>query len=180
MLFVAGLATVSALVGCTGFGNVFNDEFLTQIGLGERVPTLPEEAPAITIEIENQTNRVIEYRISWRAGDADSLEFFERTGTLAEGDKLAEAVICPVSEMTIGDVSNLDAAGAIVRLGGGGPDDAFIEVEPFGVLLQNQVNYNCGDAVTFAIVPSAATSSGYQLFAFVRRSGVTIPITTSP
>lgn len=177
---LVGVGLSALLAGCTGFGSLFNNEFLTEVGLGDQVSVLPGEAPAIIIEMENQTGRVVEYRLSWRAGDEDDLEFVERTGTLAVGDKVAEAVICPVQEITVGDVSNLDAFGAVVRLGQGTADDAFIEVEPFGVLLQNRVNYNCGDIVTFAVRPSGATASGYQLFAYVRRSGATIPLTTSP
>jgi hypothetical protein len=73
--------------------------------------------------------------------------------------------------MTLGDVGNLDATGAIVRLGGGTADDPYIEVEPFGVLLQEGINYDCGDVITFTILPSSATLSGYQSFAFIRRSG---------
>ncbi|GAF86848.1 unnamed protein product, partial [marine sediment metagenome] len=47
----------------------------------------------------------------------------------------------------------------------------YIEVEPFGVLLQEGINYDCGDVITFTILPSSATLSGYQSFAFIRRSG---------
>ena len=45
-----------------------------------------------------------------------------------------------------------------------------IEVEPFGVLLRNGANYDCGDGVTFAVTNSGATLSGYQVFAFIERA----------
>ena len=80
--------------------------------------------------------------------------------------------------MTLGDVSNLDAAGAIARLGGGGSADPFVEIEAFGVLLQQGINYDCGDSVTFTILPSSATLSGYQVFAFIRRSGAQTEVAT--
>jgi hypothetical protein len=33
------------------------------------------------------------------------------------------------------------------------------------------INYDCGDGVTFAVQSSGTSSSGYQTFAYIRRSG---------
>jgi hypothetical protein len=65
----------------------------------------------------------------------------------------------------------LSAAGAVVRLGTGSAEDPIVEVEAFGTLLRDEVNYVCGDEVTFAVGLSSATASGYQVIAFIRRSG---------
>jgi hypothetical protein len=168
---VAGAALALGLLvadGCADIQNLLNPTFLQAIGVRESAASLPGEAPAVVIEVENGTQRVIEFRITWRDADA---EIHERNGTLGVGEKYAEALICPVVEMTLGEVGNLDAIGAIVRLGGGSADDPFVEVEPFGVLLQEGINYDCGDMITFTILPSSATLSGYQSFAFIRRSG---------
>jgi hypothetical protein len=162
------LAGILAAGGCADIQNLFNPAFLQAVGAGEAAATFPGEAPAIVIEVDNGTQRVIEFRVTWR--DIDG-EIQERTEALGLGAKYAEALICPIEEMTLGDVGNLDATGAIVRLGGGTADDPYIEVEPFGVLLQEGINYDCGDVITFTILPSSATLSGYQSFAFIRRSG---------
>lgn len=172
---VALLTGLPFLSSCLTAGDLFNPAFLQALGGGERVANLPGEAPAIVLEVENGTQRVIEFRLTWR--DVES-RIQERTRSLGLDEKFSEALICPVEETTLGDVSDLDATGAIVRLGTGTADDPFIEVEPFGVLLQEGINYDCGDSVTFTVLPSSATLSGYQIFAFIRRSGAQAPMET--
>ena len=128
------LATCLSIVvaaGCSGnLTSLFNDEFLTQLGVTQRAASLPGSAPAST----------------------------------------GRAVNCPVTEITLGDIADLSQTGALVRLGDGTPDDPFVEVEPFGILFKVGANYDCGDSVTFAVVPSAQTASGYQTIAFVQRA----------
>lgn len=162
------VASALCLAGCTGVSGFLNPEFLQVLGVGQTVAYLPGEAPAIVVEVENGVDRVIEYQISWR----DPQGVVQReTGTLGPGKKMGEVLFCPIEEVTLGDVSNLDGTGAIVRLGEGGSNDPIIEVEPFGVLLQEGINYDCGDSITFTVLSSSATLSGYQAFAFIRRSG---------
>jgi hypothetical protein len=156
------------VAGCTGPSELFNPEFLQTLGVRESAANLPGEAPAVVVEVENRTGRTIEYLVTWREGNG---EIERRTGVLPAGSKDGFVVFCPLEEVTLGDVSDLNATGVIVRLGAGGASDPFIEVEPFGVLLQNEINYNCGDGVTFAVLSSSATLSGYQVYAFIRRSG---------
>ena len=162
------LAIALCLCGCPSIQEFLNPTFFQSLGIGKVAADAPGEAPAIIIEVENGTERVMEFRLTWRDGDG---QIHERTGILGVGDKYSEALICPIEEMTLGDVGNLNAIGAIVRLGSGTAFDAFIEVEPFGVLLQEEINYDCGDVITFTVLPSSVTLSGYQSFAFIRRTG---------
>lgn len=162
----AGAAFSAA--GCAaGLSTFLAPEFLNEVGVGTRVAALPGDAPAVLLEVENRTGRVAEVQLQWREGDSD-------VGVLPElldpGERVALALVCPIDEITLGDVSNLMLSGARIRLGDGGADDPFIDVEPFGVLLRDQANYNCGDIVTFAVIPSGATRSGYQIVAFIRRA----------
>jgi hypothetical protein len=46
--------------------------------------------------------------------------------------------------------------------------DPYIDVEPFGIVLQEGLNYECGDAITFSVQRSTETLSGYQIFAYIR------------
>ena len=165
---VAVLGWTGLLFGCLNAASLLNPELLTTLGLAARASDLPGEAPAVVFEVSNQTGRTIEFLLSWRDANNDVQQ---RRRALPAGDSFAEVVVCPASAVTLGDVSNLDAVGAWVRLGNGGPDDPFIEVEPFGVLLQDGINYDCGDVVTFSVQRSNATDSGYRVFAFIRRSG---------
>ena len=156
--------TLSTAIGCFNPASLLNPDFLSTIGLGAKVAITPGENPAVVIEVQNQTARVVDTRLTVRdsAGNVS-----ERQYTLGVGQKRAEAWVCPVEAMTLGDVSDLSSTGAIVRLGNGNPDDPFVVVEPFGVLLQNEINYTCGQKVNFSVVNSGATQSGYQIFAFV-------------
>jgi hypothetical protein len=154
--------------GCVDVGGFFNPEFLQQLGVQAKAASTPGEAPSLLVEVENRTGRPIEYLLSWRQADS---EVEQLPGVLDVDGKDGLVLFCPVEELTLGDVSNTDATGAVVRLGNGGASDPLIEVEPFGVLLQEEINYDCGDSVTFAVQRSSATLSGYQIFAFIRRTG---------
>lgn len=164
------LAVVCAsvlLAGCGSAVNLLNPDFAASLGLTQSVALLPGEAPSVLFEVENAAGRTIEAQLSWRDPEGDVVT---RTMVIPAESKLAETVICPVSEVTLGDVGNLRSTGAIVRLGTGGANDPIVEVEPFGVLLQEGVNYDCGDSVSFRVQLSGATLSGYQIYAFIRRS----------
>ncbi|MBI5863741.1 MAG: hypothetical protein HZB38_04390 [Planctomycetes bacterium] len=161
------LSAFVALGGCITPTEFFNQEFLAQVGLSAGAANLPGEAPAVIVEVENRAGRVVEAQVTWRGPDG-LVE--ERILVIPVDAKVSEAVICPVDEMTLGDVSNPNATGAYVRLGNGGAADPFIAVEAFGVILKEGVNYACGDSVTFTVMPSSQTLSGYQAFAFIRRA----------
>ncbi|MBU0639999.1 MAG: hypothetical protein KKB50_14115 [Planctomycetes bacterium] len=167
----AGLLAIAlALGGCVGspITASFNPEFLSDVlGLGTSAASVPGDAPAVLVLIENHTGRWIDAQLSWRV-KSDVVD--ERLFTIPNGSELGEVLICPVEEITLGDVGNLSAIGAAVRLGNQGPNDPFVEVEPFGVLLKDGVNYECGDRITFSVRTSSATASGYQVFAFIQRA----------
>lgn len=164
----AGLGYGAMSAGCGPVLGLFNTEFLTAIGATGRAATLPGEAPAVVVGVENGVSNVIEFRLTWRDSEGRTQE---RTQVLEPGVRFAEAVICPMSEVTLGDVADLRATGAVVRLGNEGAADPVVEVEPFGFLLQEGENYDCGDRITFRVVASGATASGYRIFAFLQRSG---------
>jgi hypothetical protein len=164
---VTCLLTGAVLCGCADLNNLLDPSFLGALGFSSRAASLPGDAPAVVVAIDNRTARTIEVRITWRDDDN---RVGERLRVLPPDTNVAEAVICPVTELTLGDVSDLNQPGAFVRLGSGGSDDPFIEVEPFGVLLKEDANYSCGDEVTFTVQASSATLSGYQIFAFIRRA----------
>lgn len=155
---------LGALGGCFNPTSLLNPDFLSTIGLGSKVAIVPGENPAIVIEVENQTTHVVDTRLTVRDGAGN---VSERQYTLGAGQKRSETWVCPVEAVTLGDVSDLTSTGAIVRLGNGDPADPFIVVEPFGVLLRNEINYACGQKVNFSVVTSGATQSGYQVFAYV-------------
>ena len=172
----AALVLGAALVGCSGFQvtNLLNEDFLSALGFGEQVATLPGDAPGLLVSVENMTDRFIAMAVSYRDIN-DNVQSYSTT--IASGDKSSRLLGCPVQEITIGDISNLNLSGARVYLVNdlSDPNAAsaapYIEVEPFGVLLKSTVNYDCGDGLILTVQPSTLTSSGYQTIAYIRRSG---------
>lgn len=165
-LTLAFVALLLATGGCSFGLELFNGEFLSQLGLSDQAATLPGAAPSLLVQVENRTSKTIQAVVSYRLG-TDEVKSF--TLVLAPGLKSGQALICPVSEITLGDVTNLQSVGARVLLGQN-PGSAFVEVEPYGVLLKVGANYDCGDGILFAVTPSSATRSGYQTFAYISRS----------
>lgn len=170
------LALGAALLGCGAFQltNFVNPDFLSALGLGTSVASLPGDAPGLLVSVENQTDRFIAITISYRDVNDDVQSY---SSTIASGDKSSQLLTCPVQEITIGDVSNLNLSGARVYLVDTLSDPnaissaPYIEVEAFGVLMKTSVNYDCGDGLIFTVQPSSLTSSGYQTIAYIRRSG---------
>jgi len=165
---VAGGLALVLVSGCGDLLGLFNGEFLSALGMGSSVASLPGDAPTLYVGIQNGTDKVIEAQLSYRTKDTG----VETITTVVEpGQTTAQALGCPIDELTLGSVTDAKGVGARVRLGDGTAADPFIEVEPFGVILKNQVNYSCGDGVTFVVNRSSATRSGYLITAFFQRAG---------
>ena len=167
-LLAAACLSLAATAGCVGnLTNLFNDEFLNQLGVTQRAASLPGSAPAIVVQVENRTDRTIDAVVSMRMG-GDNVDSF--VTNVPPGASTGRAIICPVTEITLGDIADLTRVGAVVRLGDGTANDPTIDVEPFGVLLKEGANYDCGDSITFAVVQSSQTQSGYQTIVFLQRA----------
>ncbi|MBU0616232.1 MAG: hypothetical protein KKI02_00800 [Planctomycetes bacterium] len=174
----ASLGLGALLAGCGLVGevtNMFNPDLLSSLGMGANVATLPGDAPGLLVAVENRTSRWASMVVSYRDSE-DKVRNY--TTLVAPGDKSAQMLVCPIGEITLGDVSNLKQTGARVYLLDTATADPnsvavapFIEVDAFGVLLSEEVNYDCGDGVTFALLTSSTARSGYQAYAFIRRAG---------
>ncbi len=173
---VAGVLS-AVLTGCTvlqDFTNVLNPDLLSALGLGVQVANLPGDAPGLLVGVDNRTSRWAALTVAYRTSAEQAKSF---TTNVAPQNKSAQMLICPITEITVGDVSNIKQSGARVFLIENATavtdleNAPFIEVDAFGVLLMEGVNYDCGDAVTFAIQESSISRSGYQIYAYVRRSG---------
>ena len=154
--------------------NLFNPDLFELLGSGGKVASLPGDAPGLLVAVENRTDRWVQMVVSYRDQDEEARSF---TTLVAPLDKSGQMLVCPIQEITLGDVSNLQLSGARVFLVDEISADTdlasmpFIEVDAFGVLLIDAVNYNCGDGVTFAVQASSQAASGYRVFAYFRRSG---------
>jgi len=172
---IGAVAVVVMLLspGCGTLTAVLSPDLVAALGVGESVSTIPGDAPEILVTSRNDTGNTVQMIISYRDGEG---EVRSLVNTIQAGGKSATALPCPVTEITLGDISDLDAAGARVILGAGDPiADPFVNVEPFGVLLRDRLNYSCGDSLTFSVQLSGATRSGYQTFFYVQRSDAAQP-----
>ena len=166
---VLGVLAASLLSGgCGSALNLFQPEFLTALGVSQSVATLPGDAPTLLVAIENHTDKRVRTQVSYRTQSTGVEQYFS---SVEPGQRTAQALICPIQEITMGDLSDTKAVGAQIVLDNGtGSDIApVIDVEPFGVILKTGVNYDCGDSITFAVESSNATLSGYRIFAFFQR-----------
>jgi len=177
-LILAGLVALGiCLAGCgtllQSFYSIFNPDFLPELGIGTQAASLPgNAAPGLLVSVENRTGRPAEITVMYRTGSQTE----QFTTNVASHQKSGQMLICPIEEITVGDVSNPKLSGARVFL----IDDVsdpnalaaapFIEVDAFGQNLQEGVNYDCGDGVTFAIQDSAVSQSGFQIFAYIQRA----------
>lgn len=159
---LAMLVTALLLGGCSP-ADFLNEQFLASIVGGSAV-TLPGNAPTLLVAVENHTNRPAAIQVAYRDSNNALRQY---TAGVEPGQRTAKALMCPVSEITVGDLSDPSATGAWIQMAGGG---VFIEVEPFGVPLKVEQNYDCGDGITFVVQPSGATKSGYQLFAYIQHA----------
>jgi hypothetical protein len=173
-LLIAGLlgGLAGLTMGCLDASTFLNSNFMNSVLGAETVATVPGEAPGLLVSVENRTDRLASLTVSYRDSDSAVVTY---TVELAPGNKSGQVLACPVSEITLGSVSDLSVSGAAVSLVSagtvatvaGGP---FTDVEAFGVLLRQDVNYSCGDALQFVVRSSSVSRSGYETIAFFRRA----------
>lgn len=163
---VAGLGVGLLLGGCSPM-DLVNPDLVTSMTGGAAV-TLPGNAPALLVAVENRIDRLVYATVNYRDAN-DALQSY--TAVVEPGQRTAKALMCPVPEITLGDLSNPSIGGVRVVLGNGTEADPYIEVEPFGIPLQVEQNYDCGDGITFTVQFSGETKSGYQTFAYIQRAG---------
>jgi hypothetical protein len=172
LMVVAMVLSVGlSMGGCFSPASYLNPDFLSALGAGSQVASIPGDAPALLVSLENRTDRMVRAMLSYRLPDV-GVETV--TYTIAAGESTAQALICPVEEITLGDVSDANVIGAEIVLDTGVGYEALapvIEVEPFGVVMKDGVNYDCGDAIQFTVQASGVTRSGYQIFAYIQRTG---------
>ena len=164
---LVGLLGSVLLFGCVGITDFFQPEFLEALQGTSHVASLPGDAPALLVEVENGTDRVVVAMVSYRASDGNLDSF---TAFIEPFDSTAQALICPIADITLGELNNTSAVGARILLGAGSLNDPYIEVEPFEAMLHAGIDYDCGDAITFAVQPSNETLSGYRIYAYIRRA----------
>lgn len=160
--------------GCVDLTGMLNPEFAAALRLTSSAASLPGDAPGLLVTVENRTDRWASVVVSYRDVNRDVVSY---TTLVPPQSRTGQMLTCPVPELTIGDVANRNAVGARIyvvdTIDTAALDSTpYLDVEPFGVLLQEGANYNCGDGLLLTVQPSSLTRSGYQTYVYVRRSGL--------
>jgi hypothetical protein len=117
----------------------------------------PGLAPFIAMRAVNMTNQGVVFTLSWQhTGASQPSQFQFRVGPDFNGGIV---VACPVSRLTLGDVQNRDATGALIVFA----DNTRQEVPTLGKILLSDVDYFCGDLVIFAVMRDESTVGGYSV-----------------
>lgn len=165
-----GTLVFGLAAGCLSAAEFLNPEFVSSLGAA-RVATLPGQVPGLLVKVENRTSHWIEITLSYRDSD-DTVQDF--TTALAPHGMTGQMLICPVSAITVGSLSNREVSGARVALtdeaAGIGDGVPFVDVDPFGRVLEEGINYDCGDELLFVVEPAAEMSSGYRSLVYHRAS----------
>ncbi len=170
---LVGLGLLLASVHGCGQVSVLNPDLFSSLGLSSQSASLPGDAPGLLVRVTNSTGRTSQIVVSYRDEDSSVQSY---TVTVGPGDSTARMLVCPIEEITVGNVSDLEEVGAVVYLADGAVSAEqadlvpFVEVDSFGLLLREEVNYDCGDAIEFTLRVATSAQSGYQVVAVVDRA----------
>jgi len=78
------------------------------------------------------------------------------------GQDIGALIPCNVTVVTVGDVDDPTVAGAWVVYN---PplDPVQLPIKPFGKILQNGIDFRCGDTISFISISDSSAKEGYSL-----------------
>ncbi len=177
MLRIMLALSLGAALTWGGVGAGCNPNLVSSLGGTASLPTAPGANPYILVRFQNQIKGPPQNSGQTAASGVDFLATYRMTGakysiTGVMGDGLeytadfGELVPCNMTVITLGDVDDLTAPGAWVAYHGT-LDPVLQPLAPFGKLLQNGVDFRCGDVLTFItyLMPENSRSYGvdYQV-----------------
>lgn len=163
--------------GGVGFG--CNPGLIQSLGGAANLPTAPGTTnPYVLVRVVNAVSGAtmpvppgsttlgapvgVGFSLDWRyAGGLTGGLGFGGDG-LAPGEDIGELVNCNITVITMGDVNDLTAPGAWLRYHGT-LDPVEQPLAPFGKLLQNGVDFRCGDVITFVTYNDSSLTRGYAI-----------------
>jgi hypothetical protein len=162
--------------GGLGFG--CNPAFVQSLGGAAYVPTAPGTNPYILVRVLNAVSGAtmpvppgsttlgapvgIGFALDWRYAGGQPGGLGLPGAGLAQNEDIGELVDCNMTVITMGDVNDLTAPGAWLRYHGT-LDFVQQPIVPFGKLLQNGVDFRCGDVITFVTYNDSSATRGYAI-----------------
>ncbi len=156
------------LYGGMGFG--CNPSFIQSTGGSAHLPTAPGDADYIMLRLVNsidgayvpgtQTPVGVGYLGTYRIAGSNLPGFFGVGGSgLVPGEDFGILIPCNVTTIALGDVNNPGQDGAWLIYA----DDVGQPLVPLDKVLQNGVDFRCGDVVTFITHNSPNDSRSYAV-----------------
>ncbi len=158
--------------GGVGFG--CNPNLTQSLGGTANLPTAPGETPYVLLRMTNAITGPtigglptgapvgVNYLITWRYAGGTTDMWGTSGGGLAATEDLGVLIPCNVTVITMGDVDDLTADGAWLAYHGA-LDFVQEALQPFGKLLQNGVDFRCGDVLTFVTYNDSSNARGYSV-----------------
>jgi hypothetical protein len=154
----ATLGWMSLSAGC-------NPQLIGSLGGERHLPITPGATDYILIRFYNAASMPagtgMEFNQQYRIAGGAMYGFGGVTG-LVDGEDFGQLIPCNVTVVTLGDVDDPTVAGAYVIYN---PplDPVRRAIKPLGKILQNGIDFRCGDTITFISVNDSTASEGYSL-----------------
>jgi hypothetical protein len=170
--------------GGTGLG--CNPSLIQSLGGEANVPTAPGENPYILLRLINgiavppsvsgtiPIPSGVGYLATWRYAGGQRDAWAIGGSGLAVTEDFGRLVNCNMTVITIGDIDDLTVTGTWLLYGG----NVVQPLKPFGKILQNGVDFRCGDVLTFITYYDPSSPRNYAVDYQVQSGqGVTGPFT---
>ncbi len=160
----------------TALGLGCNATFLSSTGMSSYVPSTPGANPYIILRFTNsilgpdqspdELNQPGEacFWATWRyaGGGLDSIGG-KGTNDMGAGMDYGVVLPCDLTVMTVGNVDDLTQPGAWITYNPGGESNVLQALPPMGRVLQNGVDFRCGDVITFMLEPNNAIPARFDI-----------------
>jgi hypothetical protein len=163
--------TLGAALTWGGAGLGCNPNLVQSLGGESNVPTAPGQNPYILVRLVNAVSvpasvsgtipipSGVGYLATWRYAGGQRDVWGIGGGGLAATEDYGRLVDCNMTVITLGDIDDLTVAGAWLIYGG----NVTQPLKPFGKLLQNGVDFRCGDVLTFVTYYDPSSSRNFAV-----------------
>ncbi len=154
---IAVLAVLGTVLGCNNMGtDSLNPQFMEVLGT-PYAPVAPGTAPFVVIRVLNMTDHQVIFYISIEPANGEPIQPI--TANVNSGFDGGMALSCPIPRITLGDVTNRDATGALIVF----DENTRQEIPALSKILRDGIDYFCGDLIVFAAIKDNSTVGGYSL-----------------
>jgi hypothetical protein len=163
--------TFGAVLTWGGVGLGCNPSFVQSLGGAAALPTAPGQAPYILLRLTNAISvppsasasqpatvpTGVGYQLTWRYAGGQTGAWNIGSPGLSPSEDIGMLVDCNMTIITLGNINDVTADGAWLIYG----NNTTQPLEPFGKILQNGVDFRCGDTLTFVTFLDPTNSRNY-------------------